>query len=716
MAAFRTLKRWLAPAVVSGVAVTVAACGGPKSPGGPAGGPGGPAAPVEVGSPLYPTEKMPAAPASVAGAEPIVLSQAIIQFDEKITLAAQVDGEIEMIAKPLPSGKYDPKDPRYQGRLIPRPRDKTSMHIRLMDGDPIREGEMLAFLDDSQVTVQLEGLKKSLDTAKAAAKEGDDSVEKIQDALKIVQGLPNAGRMEVIQYQVQVARTKVDQGRTKVDLVRYESEYAVTFDKRQRHYIFSPVNGRVVRIVQFPGQFVKAGEPVLEVQNTSRFRVEAKVDRQEADRVKQYTPVLVEPVRSLSPEPYTARHRQEVTGVAVTAHPGRPLVVSASNDGTALVWNVTGDKKQHVLPHPTGTGVRCVAATTGKGKDGPHLIATGGSDGRVRLWDVTNPAQLPDKPAAEFEETHSQGLTAAAFSPDGRYLATAAGRDVFVWDVGARKKKYALPGEHKDDVKALRFTPQGTLVTACRDRSVRVWTVGTDGATVARSLDHRSGAVDVVGVSGDGGRVLFDQEATRVDVVSLADGRTTGSLLNAAGGTRFATFALFSADDQFVLTGAGEAEAKGEMQLWAAIGGGRGSERRRLVTQGRAAVTCAAFSPDPANKFVAVGTQTGAVHFWMLPEVGEASTLRGRVVSVLPNDARTAQVRVEVENPDGKLTDLLQDRGAATVIIDPTAKPEPPALPASPAEPPPLRPVPGGAGLTLPPLPTETVPAGGTGK
>jgi hypothetical protein len=112
-----------------------------------------------------------------------------------------------------------------------------------------------------------------------------------------------------------------------------------------------------------------------------------------------------------------------------------------------------------------------------------------------------------------------------------------------------------------------------------------------------------------------------------------------------------------------------------------------------------------------------VGTQTGVVHFWMLPDPAEQSALKGRVVSVLPNDARTAQVRVEVENPDGKLTDLLQDRGAATVIIDPAAKPEPPALPKQPAEPPLLRPVPGGAGLNLPPLPGEVTPAaGGAGK
>jgi WD40 repeat protein len=712
MASLTTLSRWLAPAAVAGVALATAAC----TPGGqPKSGGSATAAPVNVGAPLYAADPAPTPPRPDPRPEPIVVPQATLQFDEKISLAFQVDGDLELVASPLdPKGKYDPKDPQYAGRLVPRPRDKSWMYVRLVEDQPIKENQVLAQLDDSQVTLQLQSLKDSLAAAKNAADEGDSSVKEAAEALKLTERSGGTA-MELIRYRVELSQTKVSQARTKVEMVRYQGEYSITGDKWQRHKIFSPFNGKVVRILKSPGEYVKAGDPVIEVQNTSRFRVEGKLDRQEAGRLKQYVPVTVEPVRSVGPEPYTARHRQEVTGITVTAHPGRPLVVSASNDGTALVWDVTAaEKGQHVLPHPAGTGVRCVTAV-GKA-DGPHLVATGGSDGKVRLWDVTDPARLPDKPTAEFEDSHAAAVTAAAFTPDGRFLATAAGREVILWDVAARKKRYAFPGEHKDDVKAMRFTPQATLVTVCRDKAVRVWTVGADGAT-ARTLDHRSGAVDVLGVSADGGRVLFDQDASRIDVVNLADGRTTGSLMNTGGGLRFAGLALFSPDDKFVVTGAGDADTKGELQLWAVPAGGRGSERRRLVTQYRAAVTAAAFSPDPAHRFVAVGTQSGVIHFWNLPDPNEQSVLKGRVISVLPNDARTAQVRVEVENADGKLTDQLQDRGAATIIIDPSAKPEPPALPAAPPQPlPNIQ----GAGAVRPlsvgPLPSNpgvVVPAGG---
>jgi WD40 repeat protein len=269
--------------------------------------------------------------------------------------------------------------------------------------------------------------------------------------------------------------------------------------------------------------------------------------------------VIVEPARPISPNPLSVSHRQEVTSLAVTAHPGRPLVVSGGLDASALVWDVTGTKQYHRLPHPVGTAVRAVAGTTGKGAK-THQVATGGDDGKVRLWDVTNPDKLPAQPLATFEETHGAAITAAAFSPDGRFLATAAGRDVYVWDVAERKRKYALAADHKDTVTAVRFTPQCTLVTAARDHSVRVWKLGEQGAAPASVIDHRNGSVDVLGVSADGSKVLFDKDPGRLDVVSLADERTVGSLASPGGTARFATLALFSPDDTFILTAGGDAD------------------------------------------------------------------------------------------------------------------------------------------------------------
>ncbi len=679
MTRVRTLRRWLAPAAVAVAALGVAACGKPTvtKPTGTA------AAPVNIGASLYPPAPAAVVVAGSTGPEPIVASQALVQFDETITLSAEVDGKLELVATPIEDAvKLNLPAAKDADRLIGHPRKADWKHVRIVDGDVVKQGQVLASLDNSQASLEKDSLVESASAAKNALAQSEASLSEYAGMIEKMEKLgPSVSELEKIRYRLENVQAKVTNARLFQEYVKLTGDTAKAVDRKQRHDILSPFDGKVVRVLRPRGVVVKAGEPILEVQNTGRFRVEAKVSQEVATELENRLPlpVSVEPVRVLRPEPYTASHRQEVTGLAVFSWTAggktRPVVVSASADGTAKVWDATAETKtQHNLSHPTGSAVRCVAAVA---KGDSRLVATGDQNGKVRLWDVSDLSQLPTKPAHEFEEAHGQGVGAVAFSADGQYMATAAGRDVFVWDVSGKKKKYALPADHRDDVKAVHFTPQCTLVTVCRDKAIRVWTLGSDGASLLRTFDHRSGAVDVLGVSADGGRVLFDQNAGKIDLVNLADQNVTGSLLNTGGGQRFSGLALFGPDGKQVLTGAGDADAKGELQLWSLSATGRGAEQKRLATPDRTAVSCAAFSPDPAHRFVAVGTQTGGVHFWTLPPADQLA-LPGKLVSITRPDQTTAVLRVEVENPGGKFDGQLQDRGTARLVIDRTAKTLPP--------------------------------------
>ena len=382
--------------------------------------------------------------------------------------------------------------------------------------------------------------------------------------------------------------------------------------------------------------------------------------------------VYVEPTRLVGPNPLTNYHRQDVTAVAVTAHPGRPLIVSGGMDAATLVWDVTNTKQSHRLANPLGVGVKSIAVTGAKAKG--HFVAVGGDDGKIRLWDITNPDKLPKEPAATFEGAHAGAVSAMAYSPDGKYLATAAGRDVFLWNIADKKKMYALPTDHRSAVTTLRFTPQATLVTVSQDKSIRSWKLGDKAASAAALIDHRGGSVDVLGVSSDGSRVLFDKDPSRLDVVSLADERSVGTVQNPGGSARFATLAIFSADDNQILTVGSDNDQKGVLTEWdTPAPGTRGAERRQLVTPKNSAVTCAAFSPDATHRFIAVGTADGGVHFWSQSAGAEERSKRivGEVVSVVPRDARSFDIQVEMPTATDKTGDILQDRSTATIIIPP---------------------------------------------
>lgn len=739
----RLTARVLPPLLLVGLCAVLPACGGPKASTKEQGVAVAPATPP--GPPLFATQPMPKAERALAGVEPVAVSQAIVQPGERVQVAALVEGTVLFHGVQLAGKPTDPNDPHV---ITQRYKDEKGKVIaeyyfrRLEDGNEIAKDEIIVRLDESQLAIQKRANETSLARTKEAVVASQKQVKAADDYLERMKAAGvGASATEMLSALAQKARSEGEFAQTVREEARLQGELEITQFKYNQCFVRSPVEGRIVKLLKFPGEGVKPGDPLMEVQSSRRFRIEGKVDVQEANRLKLYTPAEVVPVVPVAPEPYPVSHRREVTAVAVTAHTPRPMIVSGSLDATALVWDaLSAEKSAHVLPHPAGVGVKSVAVT---GKDaGTHLCVTGGTDGKLRLWDLNDPANLPKTPTAEFEEGHGGAVAALGFSPDGKFLASSAGREVVVWSVGDRKKKYALPADHRDDVTAVRFTPQGTLMTVCRDKAVRVWEAGTDAAAVKMLIDNRSGTVDVLGTSADGGKVLFDQDAGRLDMVGLDDGRTVGSLLNGSG-IRFAGFALFGPDDRHVLTAGGDTDSRGEMQLWevakaSSAGakpptGPRALERRRLVTPNRVAVSAAAFNPDPANPFVVVGTVAGGVHYWLPPAADDAHrTLRGKVTAVLPSDVRTATLRVEVDfeqlkkdrqaelRRQGKgeteaateaeafarsAVGMLRTLSTANILIDPTAPAEPPVLPTAPAK------LPGLGGL---PAPGTIVPVGAT--
>ena len=185
-----------------------------------------------------------------------------------------------------------------------------------------------------------------------------------------------------------------------------------------------------------------------------------------------------------------------IVAVVVGIVGGKPVIVSAAEDGWVYAW----DRDLKVLASwRIPGGVRSLAVTRPTVE--PARVLVGGADGIAREYDLTNPSAKP----IEFDGRHEGGVTAAAFSPDGTYCATADEHGIYMYDAkrGQRKYKFSTR-EHHSPITSLSFTPQGRLVSAGREPSIRVWIVGTEGAKVEHRIDSRSGDVTMPGVSDDG--------------------------------------------------------------------------------------------------------------------------------------------------------------------------------------------------------------------
>jgi hypothetical protein len=131
-----------------------------------------------------------------------------------------------------------------------------------------------------------------------------------------------------------------------------------------------------------------------------------------------------------------------------------------------------------------------------------------------------------------FSKMGSSSVVSAAFSLDGRRVATWSWDNVVqVWDV-ATGKAIGPPQGHRDGVAHVTFSPDGTrLASPSWDGSVRVWRIGSTTPQMtlvahqgeAASVAFTADGARLVAASRDGLRIFGSRSAYRSDVVDLVD-------------------------------------------------------------------------------------------------------------------------------------------------------------------------------------------------
>ncbi|MBA2227834.1 HlyD family efflux transporter periplasmic adaptor subunit [Thermogemmata fonticola] len=658
------------------------------------------AAAASIGAPLYEGQPVPQFPPLRVGPEPIIIPNCFVQYEERQQVSAEVDGRIELLAAPLtrrPDGRYewprpdgppilyDPERPHPNIVFHPRDPQRQYPYWRLQEGDFVQAGQTVCLLDDQLIQTRREAAEKNRLAAQEVREQAQKGADFAQRKIDLYKNNPDViPQSTILDDRIMLSRFLENLAQVNQQIVKAEQELKEADLLIQKHRVTATVSGIIRNIARWPGEYVRAGDKILEIQSTDKVRLEGQLDVQYAARLRRHMTVSVEPTLPTAPLMTLSAHRQPVAGVAVSGHAERPLVVSVGLDGTAVVWDpnlsqvAERSSLGHNLPHPAP--VRSVACTP---PGAPRqLVVTGAEDGRLRIWDIDDPEHLPAQPKVEAEPPHVTGIGFVAISPDGRYAASAAGREVWLWALPSGERLYALPPDHRDTVTSLAFNPQGQLVTASRDRTLKVWKLGREGAALTRTLEHRAGLLDVLGLSPDGARVLFDHDKSRLDLLQLDSGQTVGQVINFSPHLGFATLALFQPQtlpaelppEQWppytLATVGGEGDLKGTVQLWhLPRSGGRAAEIARLIPPGRVAITAAAFSPPAATPFFVLGTDKGTVHLWTLPKA-PPHRQEGRIVTIDAADPRSVTVRVEMDNRALRLL----DKSTATVIVPPPDK------------------------------------------
>jgi WD40 repeat protein len=301
--------------------------------------------------------------------------------------------------------------------------------------------------------------------------------------------------------------------------------------------------------------------------------------------------------------------------------PDGKLVLTASRDNTARIYEVSSGKELQVLSGHTDYVYSAVFSPDGK------LALTASLDNTARIYEVSSGKEL------QVLSGHTESLNSAVFSPDGKLALTASlNNTARIYEVNTGKELQVLRG-HTDGVSSAVFSPDGKLaLTASRDTTARIYEVSS-GKELQVLSGHTDGVYSAV-FSPDGKLALtasLDDSTARIYEVS------TGKELQVLSGhTSSVNSAVFSPDGKLALTASDDHTAR----IYEV---GTGKELQ-VLSGHTSSVYSAVFSPDGKLALTASLDDSTA-------RIYEVST--GKKLQVL--SGHTDVVKSALFSADGKL-------------------------------------------------------------
>lgn len=255
--------------------------------------------------------------------------------------------------------------------------------------------------------------------------------------------------------------------------------------------------------------------------------------------------------------PILKGHNRSIQSLDISPNGNR--LISASNDMTVKLWNISPREKKLMQTYPldgfkvqkirfapdnihfatANTNSRILVWDSRKGPKDPQLFYTlkghsgkintidfhpqknflisGGADKKVILWDLNQQKKIYES------EVHSGQIESIRFSENGdRYATASKDKTIKVWDTHNHRLIYLLK-KHKRGVRDISFSPDNRiLASASDDKTIAIWDLSN--GRLIKSFPAHDFVISALRFSPDGTTLISASKDKTIRIWNIKDG------------------------------------------------------------------------------------------------------------------------------------------------------------------------------------------------